>query len=83
MGKEDMDIHQLAAAARELVREIRSRAQAGDRLAKEGLDSIEETLARAAGVATDPTLPKGRRKQALKDAMKKIEYERSKTSKGV
>lgn len=63
-------------------REVMKSIEAGDNVARERLNAMLELYIRAAGIESDPTIPKARRKKALDQILRIISSQRSKKTLG-
>ena len=63
-------------------RRLRQMVDAGDRAAAEQLASLGEQLFRGASIASDPSLPKGRKADRLTTLLRQIAAEAQKRSRG-
>lgn len=83
VGDDNEKIARSARRAREIFAHLRSEADSGNRFAKEVLESLQEEAIRGSGIATDPELPKARRKEDLKEAIRALSSRKIRTIKGV
>jgi transcriptional regulator with XRE-family HTH domain len=83
MTIKDPEIREKLRKTMAQLKDLQRLADEGNRAAQEAVGSIVETYVRAAGIATDPTIPKGRRKDAISEVLRQIAESQIKTSKGV
>lgn len=83
VGDDNEKIARSARRAREIFAHLRSEADAGNRFAKEILESLQEEAIRASGIATDPDLPKARRKEDLREVIRSLSSRKIRTIKGI